>query len=137
QKEENELNLVLAERSLQFLNNDFKKNVDKNVMERLKKQYEFNYSILSNKQGNYSQQQESEHQLNSINEFLKAQIEIVKFQRGLLIQFQTDDEFSEEALANAERELDIEELRLNSMMQKTIGAVSIANTPVPKTTGIT
>ena len=37
--------------------------------------------------------------------------------------------FPKEALTNAERELDIEELRLDSMMQKTEGPANIANTP--------
>jgi CPA1 family monovalent cation:H+ antiporter len=130
-KEENELNLVLAEKSLQFVNNKLAAGLDENVAERLRKQYEFNYNILLNRKGDYGQQKESEFQLNSINQFLKAQIEIVKFQRELLIKFQGNDKFSEDALTNAERELDIEELRLNSMIQKTGGSVSIANTPAP------
>jgi CPA1 family monovalent cation:H+ antiporter len=133
QKEQNELNLVLTESTLHFINDDTG-GISEDVVARLKKQYEFNYNIFSNKNGDYSQRKESEQQLNSINEFLKAQIEIVKFQRELLIQFQTDGRFSEESLTNAERELDIEELRLNSMMQKTQGSVSIATTPAPKTT---
>ena len=123
QKEENELSLALAESSLHFINNDFPNEIDEDILERIKKQYEFNYNMLSNKKGNYSQRKESELQLNSVNKFLQAQIEIVKFQRELLIKFQNEDSFSEEALANAERELDIEELRLNSMMQKTEGSV--------------
>ncbi len=127
QKEENELNLLLAESSLHFINNDFKDDVDENMLERIKKQYEFNYNILANKKGDYRQRKESDSQLNSMNQFLKAQMEIVKFQRELLIKFQNEDRFSEEALAKAERELDIEELRLNSMMQKTETSVSVVN----------
>ena len=59
QKEENELNLVLAESSLHFINNDFKDDVDESILERIKKQYEFNYNMLSNKTGNYRQRKES------------------------------------------------------------------------------
>ncbi|HYJ65717.1 MAG TPA: Na+/H+ antiporter, partial [Parafilimonas sp.] len=127
QKEENELNLLLAESSLHFINNDFKDDVDENMLERIKKQYEFNYNILANKKGDYRQRKESDLQLNSMSQFLKTQMEIVKFQRELLIKFQNEDRFSEEALAKAERELDIEELRLNSMMQKTESSVSVVN----------
>ena len=127
QKEENELNLVLAESSLHFINNNFKDDVDESIIERIKKQYEFNYNMLANKTGNYRQRKESDSQLNSMNQFLKAQIEIVKFQRELLIKFQNEDRFSEEVLGKAERELDIEELRFSSMMQKAESSVSVVN----------
>jgi CPA1 family monovalent cation:H+ antiporter len=53
-----------------------------------------------------------------VNQFLLAQLEVVKFQRELLLKFQTEGDFSEEALTKAERELDIEEMRINSLMQK-------------------
>jgi len=46
----------------------------------------------------------------------------------LLIKFQNEDRFSEEVLTNAERELDIEELRLNSLIQKHESTVNITNT---------
>jgi monovalent cation/hydrogen antiporter len=128
QKEENELNLMLAESSLHFINNDFTDEIDDKVKQRIKKQYELNYNMLSNKKGDYSQRKESDSQLNSISQFLKAQAEVIKFQRELLIKFRNEGKFSKEALANAERELDIEELRLDSMMQRTEGSVSIANT---------
>ncbi len=134
QKEENELKLVLAESSLHFINNDFTGDITEDVVERLKKQYEFNYNILSNKKGDYSQRKESEQQVNFINRLLKAQAEVVKFQRELLIKFQADGRFSKEALTNAERELDIEELRLDSMMQKTEDPLNIGNTPAPAST---
>ncbi|HEY2726432.1 MAG TPA: cation:proton antiporter, partial [Parafilimonas sp.] len=127
QKEENELNLVLAESSLHFINNNFKDDVDESILERIKKQYEFNYNMLANKTGDYRQRKESDSQLNSMNQFLKAQMEIVKFQRDLLIKFQNEDRFSEEVLSKAERELDIEELRLSSMMQKAESSVSAVN----------
>jgi monovalent cation/hydrogen antiporter len=132
QKEENELNLVLAESSLHFLNNNFKDDIDESILERVKNQYEFNYNMLANKKGDYKQRKESNSQLNSMNQFLKAQMEIVKFQRDLLIKFQNEDRFSEEVLAKAERELDIEELRLNSMIQKTEGSVSVVNNTTSK-----
>lgn len=132
QKEQNELNLLLAESSLNFINNNFPFDADENIINQVKKQYEFNYSLLSRKKGDYHQRKESESQLNSVNQFLQVQIEIIKFQRELLIKFQNEDRFSEEALANAERELDIEELRLNTLVQKTEGSVIIANSAPPQ-----
>lgn len=132
QKEQNELNLLLAESSLHFINNNFSHSIDETVINNIKRQYEFSYNLLSKKNGNYRQRKESELQLNSVNQFLQAQLEIIKFQRELLMKFQNEDRFSEEALANAERELDIEELRLNSLIQKKEGSISIANTAPPQ-----
>lgn len=132
QKEQNELNLLLAESSLHFINNNFSHSIDETVINNIKRQYEFSYNLLSKKNGNYRQRKESESQLNSVNQFLQAQLEIIKFQRELLMKFQNEDRFSEEALANAERELDIEELRLNSLIQKKEGSISIANTAPPQ-----
>ncbi len=132
QKEENDLSLMLIESSLHFLNNNFQHEINEDVIVRIKKQYEFNYSMLSKKKGNYAERKESESQLNSVNQFLQVQTEVIKFQRELLIKFQNEDSFSEDALANAERELDIEELRLNSMIQKVEGSVINTHTPPDK-----
>jgi CPA1 family monovalent cation:H+ antiporter len=128
QKEENELNLAIAENSLRFISNGLPNNVNDEIAERIRRQYEFDYNLLSNKKGNYQQQKDSETKLNSVTQLIQAQIEVVKFKRELLIKFQNEDRFSEEVLGNAERELDIEELRLNSLIQKHEGTVNIANT---------
>src|SRR5690242_8358484 len=128
QKEENELNLAIAESSLRFISNGLPNNVSDEIAERIRRQYEFDYNLLSNKKGNYQQQKDSETQLNSVTQLIQAQIEVVKFKRELLIKFQNEDRFSEEVLTNAERELDIEELRLNSLIQKHESTVNITNT---------
>lgn len=128
-EEEHELNLALAENSLHFVNNELSDNINHETKERLRRQGEFDYNLLSNKKGNYQQQKESETQLNSVTQLIQAQVEVVKFKRELLIKFQTEDRFSEEVLTNAERELDIEELRLNLLMQKTESTAGTSNTP--------
>ena len=123
----------MAQSSLHFLNNNFPIDVEEKIMDRIKKQHELNYSILSNKKGNHQSRQQSESQLNSISQFINAQLEIVKFQRDMILKFHNDASFSEESLAKAERELDIEELRLNSLKEKAEDASpSAANTIVPE-----
>jgi CPA1 family monovalent cation:H+ antiporter len=127
QKEEHELNLELAENSLQFITNELAGNINAETKERLRRQCEFDYKMLSNKKGNYQQQKENETQLNSITQLIQAQMELIKFKRELLIKFRNEDSFSQEALAAAERELDIEELRLNLLMQKAESTADTSN----------
>ena len=71
--------------------------------------------MLINKTGNRLARLESASQLHALNEMRRTQLEIVKFKRELLTRFQRDGSFNEETINNAERELDIEELRINSM----------------------
>ena len=127
QKEESDLSLVLTESSLQYINNDFPGEIDEVAVERIKKQYEFNYKMLFNKSDNLLQNNQIESQFNSVHRFLLAQLEVIKFQRNLLLKFQNEGRYSEEALNNAERELDIEEMRINSLMQKTETSAKLAH----------
>jgi hypothetical protein len=46
-----------------------------------------------------------------------AQIEISKFQRSALIKYYKENKFSNEVLKKFENELDIEDLRLNALLQ--------------------
>ncbi|MEP6465002.1 MAG: cation:proton antiporter, partial [Parafilimonas sp.] len=127
QKEEDELNLTLTQSSLQFIDNDFPMHIDKKAADRIRKRYEFNYNLLHNRQNVHSQKNQIESEFNLVHQFLLAQLEIIKFQRELIMSFQTKGSFSEEALSKAERELDIEELRINSSIEKGEASVRIAN----------
>lgn len=125
EKEESELHHLLAESSLQYINNhDFNNEINEDVISRLKKQYEFNYKLLSNKK---SSRRQIEEQFNFVNQYLMAQLEIIKFERELILKFQTEGRFSEEALTTAERELDIEEMRITALLQKAETTAKIAN----------
>ena len=124
QKEENELNRELVEDTLKFINSGFPHNINADAIERLKKQYEFNYKMLFRR--GHTRKDEIKTQLNYVNDYLNAQLEVIKFQRDLLLKFQNDDAYSEEALSKVERELDIEEMRLNALMGKTQGSAEIA-----------
>ena len=125
QKEDNELNRELVEDTLKFINSSFPHSINPDAIERLKKQYEFNHKMLF-KRG-HGRNDEVKSELNYVNDYLNAQLEVIKFQRDLLLKFQNDDAYSEEALSKAERELDIEEMRLNALLGKTQGSAEIAN----------
>jgi monovalent cation/hydrogen antiporter len=60
-------------------------------------------------------------QVNFFNQMLTAQLEIVKYERELLINFHKEGTFADEVINKAEQELDIEELRLQAMIQKSVG----------------
>ena len=125
-QEEDELQLTLTENTVHFIDRDFPLELDDKVLDQLKKQYGFNYNLLSKKNtGNRSEQKQYRSQLNYINDLLSAQLEIIKFQRELLLKFHTEGTFNDETITKAERDLDIEELRLNTMLEK-----GGANSPV-------
>ena len=46
----------------------------------------------------------------------KAQIEIARFQRELLLKLHKDGRFSDTAIKQVERDMDIEELKLNQSL---------------------
>ncbi len=119
QQEDKDLELTLTENTLRFINRDFPVELDDKVMEQIRKIYETNYSILARKKGKDSINRSNQvSQLNFIIQLLSAQLEIVKYQRELLLKFQKEGTFNEDTISKAELALDIEELRLNSMMAK-------------------
>ncbi len=118
-QEDKDLELSLTEDTLRFINRDFSVELDEKVIEQVRKIYETNYSILSGKKGKDSVNSLKQvSQLNFIIQLLSAQLEIVKYQRELLLKFQKEGTFNEDTIRKAELALDIDELRLNSMMAK-------------------
>ncbi len=118
-QEDKDMELTLTEKTLGFIKYDFPVEIDEKVMEHIRKIYETNYSILSQKKSlNPLTKSKQESQLNFIIRLLSAQLEIVKFQRNLLLKFQKEGTYNEDTISKAERELDIEELRINNMMEK-------------------
>ena len=124
QKEEDNLNYLLTKASHQYINSSFPQEFDEDAVEKLRKQYEFNYDLLSNRQDN---PKKIKAKLNSLNQFLLAQLEIIRFQRDLILKFQNEGRFGEEALTKAERELDIEEMRINALIEKADTTVKVAD----------
>ena len=57
-------------------------------------------------------------QLNYLNELMAARLEVIKFQRELLLKFHAEGTFNDETITKGEREPDIEELRLNTMLER-------------------
>ena len=118
-QEEDDLQLTLSEATLNFVDNHFPFELDEKVTEQIKKRYETTFKLLSRKKDNDRHQQKKyETQLTTLNQQLAAQLEIIKFQRELLLRYHTEGTFNDETITKAERELDIEELRLNNMITR-------------------
>jgi len=117
--EEKELQLTLTESILSFIEKGFPVELDENVMEQIKRRYSMSLQMLNKKAPvTHKQKQDQVSQVHFINQMLIAQLEIVKYERELLIGFHKEGTFNDETINKAEQELDIEELRLQAMMQK-------------------
>ncbi len=130
QEEEEDLSFILTQKSLDFINNNLQDKIDPIILERIKNRYEFNYTMLFNSKNNSLQKEEIKSQFKSVNQFLFARLKIVEFQRTLIITFQNEGSYDEEALMKAEREIDIEELQIKSLLEKTEASARVANDDV-------
>lgn len=118
-KEERDLQLTIAKSVLKFIDHDLYGNLDEKIKEQLRRRYTTTLSMLSgNEARSYEEKRESASQVSFRNLMLATQLEIVKFQREQLIRFHKEGAFNDETITKAERELDIEELRLTTMINK-------------------
>ena len=119
-QEEDDLQLNLSENTLHFIDRHFTLELDDNVLTQVRKRYEFNYKMLLNKNTDKSKEQRQyASQLNYANQLLLARREVINFQREIILKYHTEGTFNDETLTKYERELDIEELQINTMMEKT------------------
>ncbi len=114
--EDKELQLLMANNTLEFLEKDFPVTLELRVRDQVKKRYEMLVAGLNKDIGLLGKNRpvSKDPMATSHRQLLAAQLEITKFQRDLLIQIHKDGSFSDEAIKQVERELDIEELRLNA-----------------------
>lgn len=118
-QEENDLQRTVTQNILHYLQHDFPIQLNDRVRNQVQKQYELVLNMLSQSGTSLEgQRQENSYQLNYISDMLAAQLEIVKFERELLIRFHKEGTFNDETITKAERELDIEELRLQALIDK-------------------
>jgi len=119
-EEEKELQLYLANSTLHFIEKDFPIPGDNKLQQQLKNQYEqqirkLTKEIQLHKRARYYNQ---EVKLPLPDNMLNAKLEISKFQRELLIKLHKDGDFSDTAIRHVEREMDINELKLNQQLPK-------------------
>lgn len=119
-KEDKELELQLAHQVINFVEHDFPVTLEPMIHEQLTKKYSVIINKLNKEIGQIERSGKPVVKATAtpVMQFLLAQLEIAKFQRGLLIKFHKEGSFSDEAIRHAERELDVEEMRLTGLIDK-------------------
>ena len=119
-REEKEVKLYLANNTLHYIDEDFSLPIADNIRNQLKKKYEdivgnLSQEIRIHKKATLKLDQEPPTQTDPM---VNAQLEIKKFQRELLIKLHKQGEFSDDAIRQVEREMDVDELKLNLQLPK-------------------
>ncbi|MEJ7588619.1 MAG: Na+/H+ antiporter [Ferruginibacter sp.] len=118
-KQDRDLELTLTENILRFINEGIPGEIDEKVKDQVRKIYDTNYNILSQKKRvNSLPKATLISQLTFITQMLSVQLEIVRYKRELLIRYQKEGTFNEESIIKTVSELDIEEMRIHSMISK-------------------
>lgn len=119
-QEEKELQLYLATNTLQFLESDFPGEIDNHSREQLKRKYEQQIKnlIMEIKIHKTATSKNDESPVIPTDPIVNAQLEIKKFQRDLLLRLHKEGEFSDDAIRQIEREMDVDELKLNLQLPK-------------------
>jgi monovalent cation/hydrogen antiporter len=119
-EEEKELQLYLATNTLNFIEQDFPMELDNKLQEQLKKRYELKVNDLTKeiRRQKKAKRNDEEIEPSPPTDLTNAQLEISKFKRELLIRIHKEGEFSDEAIKKVEREMDIDELKLELKVPK-------------------
>ena len=118
--EEKELQLYLATNTLQFLEHEFPIPIDNKLRDNLKSKYEKLIQNLT-KEIRLHQTAAAKNEETPVvpaDPSVNAQLEIKRFQRDLLIKLHKEGEFSDEAIRQIERQMDVDELKLNLQLPK-------------------
>jgi CPA1 family monovalent cation:H+ antiporter len=119
-EEEKELQLYLANSTLHYIEHEFPLQGDNKLQQQLKNKYEqmirkLNKEIQLHKRARYFNYELKQSEPDNM---LSAKVEINTFQRELLIRLHKDGDFSDAVIRHIEREIDIDELKLNLQLPK-------------------
>ncbi len=112
--EQRELQLFMATNTLNFVEQDMLEG-SSHVKEKLKRKYDFIVRQLTTEHLRQQKIARNKEELSAAEpgELLKAQLEISKFQRTLLLKLHKEGDFGDDVIKEAEQEMDINELKLN------------------------
>jgi len=119
-KEVKELQLYMVNSTLHFIDNEFYPQPAELIRGALKRRFEQVAGKLVNEINIHTRNEHQEEQLavRTLTEMQKAQIEIARFQRELLLKIHKEGRFSDAAIRMVERDMDIDELKLNQLLPK-------------------
>jgi Na+/H+ antiporter len=117
-KEAKELQLYVVNSTLHFIDYDFDPQPEERIRTALKKKYEQLAGKLVKEIKTHTRNEKREEQLpvRTLTDMQKAQIEIGRFQRELLLKLHKEGQFSDIAIRQVERDMDIDELKLNQSL---------------------
>ncbi len=119
-EEEKELQLFLATNTLHYIEKELSVQLDVKSEAQLKKKYEQMIKDVTSELRLYKKGKRTDKKTEVIvpDFMLNAKLEIRKFQRTLLLRLHKKGEFSDTVIKKVEREMDIDELQLNSQVPK-------------------
>jgi len=114
-EEEKELQLYIATNSLNFIEQELTINLDKKLKNQLKSKYELLIQNLSKEIRIFKNAKRNDEVVKELppDDLLSSKLELNKFQRELLLKLHKEGEYSDEVIKKVEREMDIDELKLN------------------------
>lgn len=117
-KDERNLPISIANSVLDFIDQDLADKITETTRERVRKKYVEMIDSFSEKEKREGTPGASGTKMSSGQELRKAQAEINKFQRKLLIGYHQSGEFNPDAIREFEQKLDLEELLFNRTQKK-------------------
>lgn len=119
-KEEKELQLHIVNSTLIFLDEENYPGLNKMVRQELTSKYERLSKKLTTELGTLALNERHDVQLpvRTISPIQEVQIEIADFQRKLLLDLHKQGKYSDTAIRQVERDMDIDELKLNQLLPK-------------------
>ena len=118
--EEKELQLSLATSTLNYIDDELPVSLDNKSQEQLRNKYELLVNDLTKEVRRHKKAKHSDAKVQAAppDDLTKAKLEISKFQRELLLKMHKEGEFSDAAIKRVEREMDIDEMKLNLKIPK-------------------
>jgi len=119
-KEEKELQLYVVNSMLHFIEYEFFPLPEERIRKELRNKYEQVAGKLVKEISTHTRNEKEEEQfpVRTLTAMQKAQIEVGRFQRELLLKLHKDGRFSDTAIRQVERDMDIDELKLNQLLPK-------------------
>ncbi|MGE5521486.1 MAG: Na+/H+ antiporter [Candidatus Dadabacteria bacterium] len=118
-KEETQIQLYLVHNTLHFIEHDYYPQLEDVVRKKLVKKYEDEARRLTTEIGNLKENEARQKQRPAtLSPMQEALVAIKQFQRDLLLQLHKEGKFSSMAITEVEKDLDIDELKLNQSLPK-------------------
>jgi monovalent cation/hydrogen antiporter len=119
-KETNELQLYIVYHTLQYIDNECSTETDAAFKDALKRKYERQAKNLTREIEAHRQNEKSSEPfpVRTLTAMQQAEIDIGLFQRELLLKLHKDGTYSDTAIKQVERDMDIDELKFNQLLPR-------------------